>query len=107
MDHLIDNAVKYLSPDRPGLIDITGLRNGGETLFHIRDNGRGIAKDDLEKIFGLFRRAGEQDTPGKGMGLAYVKALIRLQGGRIWCESEAGSGTLFTFSLPDSTAPGR
>ncbi len=107
IDHLIDNAVKYLSPDRPGFIEVTGRRNGGETLFHIRDNGRGIATGDLAKIFGLFRRVGEQDTPGKGMGLTYVKALIRLQSGRIWCESEAGSGTLFTFSLPDSMKPGR
>ncbi len=107
VDRLVDNAVKYLSPDRPGLIEISGQRNTGETLFHFCDNGRGIAKADLGKIFGLFRRAGEQDTPGKGMGLAYVKALIRRQSGRVWCESEAGRGARFTIALPDGTEPDR
>jgi signal transduction histidine kinase len=105
VDNILDNAVKYLSPDRPGLIEISGQRNGREALFLFCDNGRGIAKDDLAKIFGLFRRVGEQDTPGKGMGLAYVKALVRRQGGRTWCESE-GAGTTFSVSIPDDAASG-
>jgi signal transduction histidine kinase len=104
--NLLDNALKYLSPGRPGRVDITGTRNGKEILFQVRDNGRGIAKDDLAKIFGLFRRAGDQDIPGDGMGLTYVKALVRRHGGRIWCESEEGAGTTFSFAVPGGAAQG-
>ena len=65
-----------------------------------KDNGRGMSKEDIPKAFEIFRRVGKQDAPGEGMGLAYVKTLIRLLGGRIWCESEPGVGTTFSFSLP-------
>ena len=70
-----------------------------ETLFRVRDNGRGIAAGNVEKVFAPFRRAGRQDVPGEGMGLAYVQALLRRHGGRIWCESEPGVGSTFTFTL--------
>lgn len=98
--NLLDNAVKYLEPGRDGEIGVSAERNGGETVFHVRDNGRGIAKEDIPKAFEIFRRVGKQDTPGEGMGLAYVKTLVRLLGGRIWCESEPGAGTTFSFTLP-------
>ncbi len=98
--NLIDNAVKYLDPGRNGELDLSAVRNEDEVIFHIRDNGRGIAQEDIPKIFEIFRRAGRQDVPGEGMGLAYVKTLVRLQGGRIWCESEAGRGSTFSFTLP-------
>lgn len=97
--NLLDNALKYLDPSRPGTVLLSGEEAGGETIFRVRDNGRGIAEDDLPKIFGLFRRVGTQDVPGDGLGLAYVKALIRRQGGRIWCESEPGAGTTFSFTV--------
>ena len=98
--NIIDNALKYLSPERRGHVDISGKRTEGEVVLNFRDNGRGIAKDDVSKIFGLFRRVGEQNIPGDGMGLAYVKMLVRRHGGRIWCESEAGVGTTFSVSFP-------
>jgi signal transduction histidine kinase len=44
---------------------------------------------------------GKQDVPGEGMGLTYVKTLVRRLGGRIWCESEPGAGTAFKFTIPD------
>jgi signal transduction histidine kinase len=59
-----------------------------------------MAKEDIPRAFELFRRIGAQDTQGEGMGLAYVKTLVRLLGGRIWCESEQGKGTTFSFSVP-------
>jgi signal transduction histidine kinase len=59
-----------------------------------------MAKEDIPRAFELFRRIGAQDTQGEGMGLAYVKTLVRLLGGRIWCTSEPGVGTTFSFSLP-------
>ncbi len=58
-----------------------------------------IALDDIPKIFEIFRRVGRQNVPGEGMGLAYVKALVRRQGGRIFCESEPGMGTTILCRL--------
>ena len=100
MGNLIDNALKYLDTGRAGTIEIIAERSSSETAFHVRDNGRGIAKTDVTKVFEIFRRAGTQDVPGEGMGLAYVKALVRRHGGRIWCESEMGVGTTFSFTIP-------
>ncbi len=78
--NLVDNALKYLVPGRPGTIAIDCLDRGNEYLFWVEDNGRGVAADDLEKIFDLFRRAGRQDVPGEGMGLACVRTLVRQLG---------------------------
>jgi signal transduction histidine kinase len=100
MEYLLDNALKYLMPDRPGVIEIIAERGEKETTFQIRDNGRGIAADDLTKVFEMFRRAGQHAVPGEGMGLAYVKTLVRRHGGQLWCESELGVGSTFSFSIP-------
>ncbi len=77
MGNILGNALKYLVPDRPGELCITADESPEWVAFHIRDNGRGIAEDDMPKVFAPFRRAGRQDVPGDGMGLAYVQALIR------------------------------
>lgn len=102
MGNLLDNAMKYLEPGRPGEIEITAEQNDAETILSVKDNGRGIAPDDIPKIFEIFRRVGSQNVPGDGMGLAYVKALVRRQGGRIWCESEPRVGTTFSFTILNS-----
>lgn len=99
MGNILNNAVNYLKPGRPGEIEITAETTPSEIIFHIRDNGRGIAAEDMHKIFELFRRAGKQDVPGEGMGLAYVRTLVRRHGGYIWCDSELGVGTTFSFTL--------
>src|SRR4030067_941515 len=99
--NLLDNALKYLEPSRPGKIEVTAEQNAGETIVPIRDNGRGIAKEDAQKVFELFRRVGKQDVPGEGMGLTYVKTLVRRLGGSIWCESEPGVGSAFSFTIPN------
>lgn len=100
LGNLIDNAIKYLDPSRPGRLEIDAEAAPGETIFHVRDNGRGLAPEETGKIFDIFRRAGAQDVPGDGLGLAFVKTLIRRLGGRIWCQSEQGVGTTFSFALP-------
>jgi signal transduction histidine kinase len=100
LGNLLGNAVKYLDPDRAGEIEITAERDHDETTFHIRDNGRGIAGEDMDKVFAPFRRAGKQDVPGEGMGLPYVQTLVRRHGGRIWCESQPGKGSTFYFTIP-------
>ena len=99
IDNVLGNAVKYLDPERPGQIEVTAETNNGEQLFHIQDNGCGIAQEEMHKVFTPFRRAGKQDTEGEGMGLAYVQTLVRRHGGRIWCESELGAGTTFTLTI--------
>jgi PAS domain S-box-containing protein len=97
--NLLGNAVKYLDQDRPGELEITAERNHHEVRFQIRDNGRGIAAEDMDKVFAPFRRAGRHDVPGEGMGLPYVQTLVRRHGGRIWYESEPGVETTFTFTI--------
>lgn len=102
--NLLDNAVKYLVPERPGRIEINACEEPDGTTIRISDNGRGIAPKDMGKIFELFRRANCQDTRGEGMGLAYVKALIRRLGGRVECESALGFGTTFNVFIPRQPA---
>jgi len=104
--NLLDNAIKYLEPGRRGVIDITAEERGNQTVVSVRDNGRGIAGDDLPKVFAPFRRAGKQGVPGEGMGLPYVQTLVHRHGGRIWLESELGTGSTFSFSIPNPRAKG-
>jgi len=106
MGNILGNAVKYLDSDRPGEIEVIAESGDDETTFLVRDNGCGIAERDMDKVFAPFRRAGRQDVPGEGMGLAYVQTLVRRHGGRIWCESEPGVGTTFTFTIPHHLAKG-
>jgi PAS domain S-box-containing protein len=106
LGNLLNNAAKYLATDRPGEIEVWGEREGNVTTFHVRDNGRGIADADMDKVFAPFRRAGPQDQPGEGMGLPYVDTIVRRHGGRIRCESEAGIGTTFSFTIVDQSREG-
>ncbi len=105
--NLLSNAVLYLRPGCPGQIEVTGEAGSDETTFHIKDNGRGIAEEERNKVFEPFRRAGKPDTPGEGMGLAYVQALVRRHGGRIWFTSQPGVGTTFSFTIPNDLAKER
>jgi PAS domain S-box-containing protein len=108
--NLLDNALKYLDPSRPGRIEIAGQAAPlGRVRFFVKDNGRGIAPQDHDRVFELFRRAGTQDVAGEGIGLAHVKALVRSLGGAISVASELGVGTTFTVTLPAAppAAPGR
>ena len=98
--NLIENAVKYLSPARAGRIVVRGRREGKTSLYEIADNGRGIDARDFERIFELFRRSGEQNTQGEGIGLAYVRNLARRLGGDVSVRSVFGEGSTFTVTLP-------
>jgi PAS domain S-box-containing protein len=106
VENILSDAVKYLDPDRPGEIEITGERNEEKTILVIRDNGRGIAKEDMPRVFMPFRRFGRQDTKGEGMGLAFAHTLARRHGGNIRCESESGAGTTFTVTLSNHPEQG-
>jgi signal transduction histidine kinase len=98
--NLIDNAIKYLKPGAPGEIRIRGRTKLGYAIFEISDNGRGIDPKDHQRIFDLFRRAGTQDKPGQGIGLAHVRALVRRLGGTMSVSSELNTGSTFTITLP-------
>ena len=65
--NLLDNAVKYLDPHRPGKVEVSAEETSEGVVFEVRDNGRGIAEEDMDKVFAPFRRAGPQDVPGEGM----------------------------------------
>ena len=98
--NLIDNAIKYLKSGVPGEIRIRGRTKLGYAIFEISDNGRGIDPKDHQRIFDLFRRAGTQDKPGQGIGLAHVRALVRRLGGTMSVSSELNTGSTFTITLP-------
>lgn len=100
--NLLDNAVKYRAPDRPIEIDVSARKmNGRQIVIDVKDNGRGIADQDHQRVFDLFRRSGTQDKPGEGIGLAHVRTLVRNLGGDITLESEFGRGTTFRVTLPE------
>jgi signal transduction histidine kinase len=98
--NLLDNALKYLRSDAPGQIHVKGRTEGNKVVIEVEDNGRGIASRDQERVFELFRRAGPQDRPGEGMGLAHVRALVRRLGGVINLKSTPGKGSTFIVTLP-------
>ena len=99
--NLLDNAVKYQQPDRPIRIVVDGeLTDDGRVHYRITDNGRGVSARDHERIFELFRRAGKQDQPGEGLGLAFVRNSVRRLGGVMELESELGQGSTFHLKFP-------
>jgi signal transduction histidine kinase len=98
--NLVENALKYLKPGRPGRVEIRGRREGARTVYEVIDNGRGVDPRDHDRIFDLFRRAGAQDQPGEGIGLAHVRALAYRLGGTVGCESTLDQGATFRVSLP-------
>ena len=104
VSNLLSNAINALMPGRPGELRITAAAGPETTAFHIQDNGRGIAAADIPKVFEMFRRLGPQEAAGEGMGLTYVRALVRRHGGDVWCQSTPGAGTTFTFTIAQHLA---
>ena len=99
LTNLLDNSIKYMS-DRPHPEIKVGWRPGGEeTVFFVWDNGIGMDPDLRDKVFGLFYKI-DPDSEGSGVGLAIVRRIIEVHGGRIWIESEEGRGTCVLFTLP-------
>ena len=100
VQNVIENAVKYAHPSRPIRITVRGRTERARAILEIADNGRGIDPKDHDRIFDLFRRAGQQDQPGEGIGLAHVRALTYRLGGVIDVASTLGEGATFRISLP-------
>jgi two-component system phosphate regulon sensor histidine kinase PhoR len=100
--NLLDNAVKY--SNEAGRIRLVGRRRDGEIEVSVSDNGIGIHREDLPRIFERFYRVDKARTqdkiPGTGLGLAIVKHVAQLHGGRVEAESEVGKGTTIRVILP-------
>ena len=101
--NLMENAVKYRKEDVPLELFARTYNEGDRILISIRDNGIGVKKENLKKIFERFYRVhtgNRHDVKGFGLGLAYVKKIIDDLNGSIKVESEFGMGTTFTISQP-------
>jgi two-component system sensor kinase FixL len=104
LQNLIDNSIKYMGSETNPLIEIGQKGNeSGKPVFFVRDNGIGIAPEYHERVFGLFNKLDSQ-SEGSGIGLAIVKRIVEVHGGRIWVESERGKGSTFYFTLPKPPA---
>jgi signal transduction histidine kinase len=99
LQNLVDNAVKFMGTQPTPRIEIGCRQEEKETVYYVQDNGVGIDPRYHEKVFGLFERL-ESEGDGTGIGLALVKRIIEVHGGRIWVESAGqGCGSTFCFTL--------
>jgi signal transduction histidine kinase len=98
--NLVDNAIKYSKSG--GLVTIMVSFNEVRVQISVRDTGLGIAQNELEAVFDKFYRvpSHESTARGSGLGLPIAKKIIEAHKGDIWVESEVGTGSTFTFSLP-------
>ena len=105
--NLLDNAVKYSREH--GEITLVARRRDQQIVLSVSDNGIGISKDDLPRIFERFYRVDKARTPenirGTGLGLAIVKHIAQLHGGHVEAESELGKGTTIRVVLPIAQNP--
>ena len=99
--NLLDNAIKYLHPDRRGRIHISSKQKENSVIYCIADNGIGIKAKDREKIFEIFHRLSpESDDNGQGLGLSIVSRIIERNNGKVWVDSHDQAGSSFYVELP-------
>jgi len=102
LQNLLENAAKFVHTQPQPRIEI-GQRNGHDNLpiFFVRDNGIGLEPRFMDRVFGIFDKL-DPKSEGTGIGLALVKRIIEVHGGKIWVESEGlGKGSTFCFTIPD------
>jgi light-regulated signal transduction histidine kinase (bacteriophytochrome) len=105
--NLIGNAIKF-GGDEPPRIHISARQDSGEWVFSVRDNGIGVEAQYAERIFVMFQRLhGREEFPGTGIGLAICKKIVERHGGKIWLETNNGTGATFSFTLRAAPANAR
>lgn len=107
--NLLDNALKYLDPERPGSVEVGCRVEGAARVYFVRDNGLGIPDHGKEKAFQIFQRMHAGVGEGEGLGLALIKRIIERLSGKVWVESTVGTGSTFFVELhapPDETLDG-
>lgn len=98
--NLIGNAVKYSGKKAAPAVEVGSSREGGETVYFVKDNGAGFDMKYAGKLFGVFQRLHHDDEfEGTGVGLALVERIVRRHGGRVWAEGKVGEGAVFRFTL--------
>jgi signal transduction histidine kinase len=98
--NLIENALKYLDSERSGVINVSGRKENGHSVYYVEDNGIGISPKYQEKIFEIFYQLEPSKEEGEGLGLAIASKIVQSHSGKIWVESEIGKGSKFVVSLP-------
>jgi light-regulated signal transduction histidine kinase (bacteriophytochrome) len=105
--NLLANAVKFSGKRERPLIRVSGVENGVECVYCVKDNGAGFDMRYGEKLFKVFQRLHRDDEfEGTGVGLAIVQRVVSRHGGRVWAEGKVGEGAAFHFSLPRGGASG-
>lgn len=106
--NLIENCVKYRSPERPLRVNIQAVRNTDVTTFSVADNGEGVAPEFHTRIFTMFKRLHtDDDIPGTGIGLAICQRIVERHGGTIWVQESSDDGTTICFTLQNQHGGGR
>jgi len=102
--NLVANAIRHC--ESAVIIHVDAVEQEDNWQFTVRDNGPGVARENLERIFDPFRRLSyrKEDEPGLGLGLAINRKIVESYGGKIWCESMPGRGASFLFTLPKAPA---
>ena len=102
VENLLSNAWKYSSKKPNARIEFGSLKDNGETIYFVKDNGAGFDMQYVDKLFGAFQRLHHREQfDGIGIGLATVKRIISRHNGKIWAESEIDQQTTFYFTLAD------
>jgi len=106
LKNLIDNAIKFVTPD--GHVEIRGRKTGGMIWFDVQDDGCGIAREHLDRVFERFYQVDKsrsESRAGTGLGLAIVKHAVHAMGGEVSIASQVGVGTTVSFSIPSPPKP--
>ena len=103
--NLVDNAINYSDPGSKVIVELS--QNDGETIISVRDNGIGISKEHIPRLFERFYRVDRgrsRKQGGTGLGLAIVKHIVNAHGGHTTVESVPGSGSTFTIHIPEKSS---